>query len=213
MTIDTLIARLAAEAGPVRPHRVTAAMAVALAIGLSVAALLFALTFGPRNDLAAALVLPLVAAKTLLPLALGLMALALARTAVHPAARPGPAARAIWLVPGLALAMFLWALALPPDVGRQMAFTGKSLAYCLPAIVGLSLPVTAALLLALRRGAPVRPAWAGALAGLASGGLAATIYSLYCTEDTPLFYAVWYSVGIGIAAALGALAGSRALRW
>jgi hypothetical protein len=213
MNTDALIARLAAEAGPVRPHRVTAALALALAAAVPVAALLFAAVFDLRPDLAAALLHPIVLAKTVLPLALGMMALALARTAAHPAARSGQVARAIWLVPALALALFVWALALPPEVGRQMAFTGKSLAYCPPAIIGLSLPVTAAMLAALRRGAPVRPARTGALAGLAAGGIAAAIYSLSCTEDTPLFYAVWYTLAVAIAAALGALAGLRALRW
>ena len=53
----------------------------------------------------------------------------------------------------------------------------------------------------------------GALAGVAAAGGATAIYSLFCTEDSPLFYVVWYGTGIGIVTALGALIGGRALRW
>ncbi len=39
------------------------------------------------------------------------------------------------------------------------------------------------------------------------------VYSIHCTEDSPLFYAVWYMLAILGASALGALLGSRLLRW
>ena len=66
---------------------------------------------------------------------------------------------------------------------------------------------------ALRRGASTRPARTGALLGLAVGALATVGYSLHCTEDSPMFYVTWYGLGMGISAALGALAGRRLLRW
>jgi hypothetical protein len=213
MKTDDLIDRLAAEAGPVRAGEQLRHTGLALAAGVAATALIFAVVFGPRSDLWSALAQPVVLAKTLLPLGLGLLALPLALTAARPAAQPGFAARAVWVVPALAALLFLWAMVVPPDKGRQMAFVGKSLSYCLPAIVVLSLPMTAALLAALRRWAPVRPQVCGALAGLAAGGIAAAVYSFFCTEDTPLFYAVWYSVGILLAAGIGAIAGGRLLRW
>jgi hypothetical protein len=92
-------------------------------------------------------------------------------------------------------------------------FLGHSIPVCLPAINLMSLPILAGLIAALRRGAPVDPQKAGALAGLAAAGLATALYSTFCTEDSPLFYSVWYSVGIAITTALGAVAGSRWLRW
>jgi hypothetical protein len=213
MKTEDLIDRLVASAGPVHAGDQTRNAGLALAAGMAVTALLFAVVLGLRADLWSALPQPVVLAKTLLPLGLGLLALPLALTAARPAARPGAVARLVWIVPAIAALMFLWAMVVPPEKGRQMAFVGKSLSYCLPAIVILSLPMTAALLAALRRWAPVRPEVCGALAGLAAGGVAAAVYSLYCTEDTPLFYAVWYSVGILIAAGIGALAGGRVLRW
>jgi hypothetical protein len=213
MNTDALIRKLSAQGATVPRHLLTRAVVRGLAGGALASALIFAALFGLRADLWAAGLHPVVAAKTLLPLALGVMALSLALTAARPGARSGAVSRVVWVVPALAVGLFLWALALPPDVGRQMALVGKSLSYCLPAIVGLSLPMTAALSVALRRGASVRPTVTGALAGLAAGGLSAALYSLYCTEDTPLFYALWYSVGIAIAAGLGAVVGARALRW
>ncbi len=213
MRTDDLIDRLVAEAGPVRGGEHLRYTGLALAAGGAVTLLLFTVVFGPRASLWSAMAQPVVLAKTVLPLGLGLLALPLALTAARPAARPGIAARAVWVVPAIAALLFLWAMVVPPDKGRQMAFVGKSLSYCLPAIVALSLPMTAALLAALRKWAPVNPQVCGALAGLAAGGIAAAVYSLYCTEDTPLFYAVWYSTGIVLAAGIGALAGGRLLRW
>jgi hypothetical protein len=77
----------------------------------------------------------------------------------------------------------------------------------------MSLPLLAATLWALRRGASTRPALSGALAGLLSGGAAATVYAVHCPEDSPLFYASWYVLAILGATALGALLGARLLRW
>ena len=59
----------------------------------------------------------------------------------------------------------------------------------------MSLPLLAAALIGLRHGAPTRPAVAGAIAGLLSAGLAATLYASHCTDDSPLFVATWYTIG------------------
>jgi len=75
------------------------------------------------------------------------------------------------------------------------------------------LPLLAAALLALRRGAPSRPAVTGAFAGLLSAGLAATLYAAHCTDDSPMFVATWYTIAVGLVAAIGALAGSRVLKF
>jgi hypothetical protein len=67
--------------------------------------------------------------------------------------------------------------------------------------------------LALRTFAPTRPAWAGAVAGLVAGALGAFAYAFHCPEMAPPFLAVWYSLGMLIPAAAGALLGPRLLRW
>jgi hypothetical protein len=71
----------------------------------------------------------------------------------------------------------------------------------------------AAVLTALRVGAPYSPGTAGAVAGLLAGSLGATLYALHCTDDSPLFVALWYSPPIALATLAGAAAGSRLLRW
>ena len=54
---------------------------------------------------------------------------------------------------------------------------------------------------------------AGAVAGLLSAGLAATVYASHCTDDSPLFVATWYTLATAIVASVGALMGKRALRY
>jgi hypothetical protein len=75
-----------------------------------------------------------------------------------------------------------------------------------------ALPLTA-FLIALRQGAPSRPALTGAVAGLASTGIGATLYASHCTSDSPLFMAAWYVIATAIVAVAGAVLGARLLRW
>lgn len=64
-----------------------------------------------------------------------------------------------------------------------------------------------------RRGAPARPTLAGFLAGLAAAGIGASVYAVHCTDDSPLFVALWYTLGIAMVAAVGAALGRIVLRW
>ncbi|MBX9710348.1 MAG: NrsF family protein, partial [Xanthobacteraceae bacterium] len=48
---------------------------------------------------------------------------------------------------------------------------------------------------------------------LTSAGLAATLYASHCPDDSPLFVATWYTIASVIVAAVGALAGSRVLKF
>ncbi len=84
---------------------------------------------------------------------------------------------------------------------------------CVTLIPVMALLPLAAFLTAMRAGAVTRPEIAGALAGLASAGLAMLAYGLNCTEDSPLFVAVWYSVAAMLSAMIGAFAARRALVW
>jgi hypothetical protein len=93
------------------------------------------------------------------------------------------------------------------------AVIGTSLAACLTAIPLVSRPVAAATLWVLRRGATTRPRLTGAAAGLMSAGAGAALYSLHCTDDSPLFYGTWYTVAILIVTLISAWAGNRLLRW
>lgn len=130
--------------------------------------------------------------------------------------------------PEASLGRWAWLLAIPVGLlgigmmGEMMMpnrapmserLIGNNAPVCLTAIPLLSLPVLAAALVALRRGAPSRPAVAGAFAGVLSAGLAATLYASHCTDDSPLFVATWYTIGVVLVAGLGALAGSRVLKF
>ena len=90
---------------------------------------------------------------------------------------------------------------------------GNNSKVCLTAIPLLSLPLLAAALIGLRHGAPTRPALAGAIAGMLSAGLAATLYASHCTDDSPLFVATWYTIATALVTAIGALAGAKVLRF
>jgi hypothetical protein len=48
---------------------------------------------------------------------------------------------------------------------------------------------------------------------LLAGGLAAALYALQCTDDSPLFIVTWYSLAIAAVTLIGTLAGRRLLRW
>src|SRR5258706_14459935 len=89
---------------------------------------------------------------------------------------------------------------------------GNNSRLCMTAIPLMSLPLLVAALIGLRHGAPTRPAVAGAIAGLLSAGLAATLYASHCTDDSPLFVATWYTIAPALLCAIGALAGSSGLR-
>jgi hypothetical protein len=85
--------------------------------------------------------------------------------------------------------------------------------HCLTIIPLLSIAPLAALLFAMRDGAPQHPGVAGALAGAAAAGIAATLYASNCPDDSPLFVASWYPLATLIVVAVGAVAGGRLLRW
>lgn len=101
-----------------------------------------------------------------------------------------------------------------PQRAPMMArLVGHNSMLCVSAIPVLSLPLLAAALFGLRHGAPSRPALAGAIAGLVSAGLAATLYAAHCTDDSPLFVATWYTIAALVVAGLGAGIGARVLRY
>ena len=212
MKTDDLIASLGASAAPVRQGIVATGFARSLVTGVGLTLVAFILFWGIRPDVAIIMRSPFLAAKTALPLLLGGLAVPVGLTL----ARPGGATRmstVLWTVPAILGAFIIAALVVTPPAQWQTAFYGNSISTCLSSIPILSMPILGGVLFALRRGAPEHPAICGAAAGLIAGGLAAAIYSLFCTEDSPLFYGMWYSLAIIGVALVGAAIGSRALRW
>ena len=131
--------------------------------------------------------------------------------------RPGVAAgRGVWGIAAALAGMAMLALAqvatVDANTGMQLML-GGSWQICSASIAALSVPLLAALLWMLRGMAPTRPAMAGASAGLMAGAIAGLVYSLHCPETAYAFLAVWYVAGMAVMTVVGALLGSRLLRW
>lgn len=202
---------LAADAAPERP--VGPGLALALLAGGAVALAAVVLLLGLRPDLPTALGTLRVAVKQAWPIWL---AVAAAGAALRLASPGRPARRwlaALAVVPALLAVAVAAELLRLPAADWRAALMGSSAGPCLGLVTGLSLPILGMVLWALRRGASLSPARSGALAGLLSGAMAASLYALHCTEDSPLFYAVWYVAAILAVTGLGALLGRRILRW
>ena len=184
---------------------------VTVVAAIAAAVALFWLAFGLRPDMADAATLPMTWVKSALPLALALLAMPLALAS----ARPGASLR-LWplaILAAIALALFLQRLLTVPADQLLPELVGQTAAACLLSVTTLSaVPVGLGLLL-LRHGAPTRPALTGACLGLATAAGVTTGYALHCTEDSPLFFVLWYGLAITITATLAALAATRVLRW
>ena len=118
------------------------------------------------------------------------------------------------LIPlGFLVAVIAGEMMMPQRLPMMTRLIGSNSRACTMAIPAMALPLLAAALIGLRQGAPARPAVAGAVAGLLSAGLAATLYASHCTDDSPLFVAAWYTLATALVTAIGALAGSKVLRF
>jgi hypothetical protein len=100
-----------------------------------------------------------------------------------------------------------------PSADWMPRLVGHNMPVCLSMIPLIGLGPLVVFIAVLRHGAPTRPALAGAVAGLAAGGLAATFYAAHCTDDSPLFVAAWYTIALAFLAGLGALGGRVFARW
>jgi hypothetical protein len=114
---------------------------------------------------------------------------------------------------GLALLLFGMRALSVPEGQLVRELVGQAAVPCLVSIPMLSVVPLAVGLWLLRRGAPTRPVVSGALVGLAVSAGSAAGYALHCSEDSPLFFVVWYGLAIAISTTAGALAGHRLLRW
>lgn len=212
MDTGRLIRGLASDAKLTSPQ-LPAIFAAAVAVACAVAALAFFGMLGPRSDIALAASTPRFLFKFVVTLALAGTAVAAGVAGSRPGA---PLER---LLPFLAAAPLLAAAAVVVEFFTvepslwAARWVGTNAVVCLTFIPLIGIGPLAVLLLAMRRGAPTRPRLAGALAGLAAGGIAATFYAAHCTDDSPFFVATWYTLAVALLTAAGALAGSRILRW
>jgi len=212
MKTDDLIRALAADGATPRAG-LTRALVLAAIPGITLAAILFAVLLGPRPDLAQVATEPGFLFKLVVTLTLAATASWLLSRLARPGVESGAAAIALLAAPlMLVVVAAIEAMPLDPAV-RAAKIVGTTWPICLIFIPLLSSPILAAVLIGMRHGAPTRPALAGMTAGFVAGGVGAAIYAAYCQENSALFLATWYTLGILIVAALGAVAGNRLLRW
>jgi hypothetical protein len=212
MDTDRLIQTLAADNGSrLRPVGTTLAMALLVAMPVTAAMLL--VTLGIRPDFMIAIRNPFFDTKFLVTLALAIPAIVISLHLSRPEAAPGHWIWLLLLSPLILVVAIITEMMMPQRTSMMARLVGHNSMLCLSAIPVLSLPILAATLLALRRGAPARPAVAGALAGLLSAGLAATLYAAHCVDDSPLFVATWYTLATALVTAIGALLGARLLKY
>ena len=211
MKTAQLIATLAQD------RQVTAApgrlLARLLPFAVLIAALILLATAGPRADLMQVLSAPRFLFKFVVTLSLAVPALVLLPRLATPLPRTAGWMRVLWLAPLLLLAGVVLELLVLPDTRWRAAAFGHYALWCLFMVPMLATVPLAASLYCLRQAAPANPARAGAMAGLASGALAATVYALHCTDDSPLFVALWYSTGVLFISGAGAWLATRVARW
>jgi hypothetical protein len=207
-----LIAALAADPIP-EPIRLGRRIAGALAIGFACSLAIFALLLGPRPDVTAAAGTMRFWLKFVDSFAFALPSLLLTLRLARPDAKPR--ALALWLVAPLILlaAGVVVELLVTPQSEWMSRLVGDNAMHCTRMIPTLAAPILAALILALRAGAPLHATLTGALAGAASAGVAALLYAPSCPDDSPLFVATWYPLATLICMGVGAIAGRRFLAW
>jgi hypothetical protein len=211
MKTDDLIQALSADLPPTR--RLDRRLLLSLIPAAIVVLITVGLWLGYREDLMAAMRGPVFWAKagyTTLMAGVGFWLL-------DRLGRPGASPRAPLILLGavltgvIGLALFeLYAMPMPE---RMPAVMGDSAHVCAPNIALLSLVAAPFVFWAARAFAPTRPMLAGAAAGLLTGGLATTLYGLHCPEHAAAFVALWYTMGMAMAVAAGAVIGKFAFRW
>jgi hypothetical protein len=212
MKTDDLINAIAADAETARAP-IARIVWIGMGVGVVVTALLYLSLLPVRPDLMSAMgdwhfLMKWAFSLTLLGTALALM-LRLAR----PQSVPGLDWLLLFGAPlVLTLGVVTEMFALPSSTWFP-TMVGTNAWGCIIFVPILSALPLIVMLLVLRRGATTRPALAGAVAGLVAAGIAATFYATHCQNDSPLFLAAWYVLATLFVAAVGAVLGTRLLRW
>ncbi|MDE1985024.1 MAG: DUF1109 domain-containing protein [Alphaproteobacteria bacterium] len=213
MKTDALIEQLAERAEPVAPGAMLRTLAIGLGGGAIVSALLMQEWLGVRHHMLAVFATPIFWAKFFYTLLFALVALA----ALERLARPGAKATArlaAMTLPFVVMALLAaWSWRFTPASDQYIMLFGSSYDLCPYHVVVLALPIFIGVFWALRKLAPTRPVLAGATGGLVAGALGAFIYAFHCPEPGMPFLAIWYTLGIILVGAFGAVLGRFSLRW
>ncbi|PSJ43461.1 NrsF family protein [Allosphingosinicella deserti] len=212
MDTDALIEALARDAKPVPRRSFERRMAAGLSLGASFAFLMLVTGLGIQHDLLTAAVTPGFWGKAAYTSSLAMIGLLLSAQLARPSTRR---LRGAWLVaaPIALLAVFAAAELAGIDPNTRSGLVREPLWTCVPLILALAVPIFIGLAGAIRQMAPTMLRAAGAAAGLATSGLAATLYGLYCQQLSATYILTRYTLAIALFSALGALIGPRLFRW
>lgn len=213
MKTDDLIDMLGNNVEPVKGGRVRNALLAALGVGALVAICLMATIFDeslgrPSEAHFGYRVLALV-------FTLGLAASGAAF--LVQAARPGTSGRWPLILIGLLFSGFVAAgvvaVLLTPEGTRASNVLASDWLACLVCIPLLAAIPFAALITALRSGAPTNLTRSGAIAGLVAGALGAMAFALHQPPDSTVHIALLHGGPIVLCALVGAIVGQHLLRW
>lgn len=196
-----------------RPANLTLALSGAVAGGALIAGIVFFSMIGFRQDIAQAIETIRFPFKFIVTLSLFGAATSLVGPISRPGSRLGMRPWFLATAPILLLMATVVELIVTPSNIWLDKLVGQNALHCLTMVPMLSAFPGVFLFLAMRQGAPANPGLAGALAGLVSAGIAATLYASNCFDDSALFVVTWYSIATLTVVATGYFAGKRYLRW
>ena len=211
MKTDDLIEALARGVEPAERLRWRRNLAITLAAGLLVSILLVAIGLGVRPDIGAAR-MPIMMKAAFSALCAAVVLPAVVRL-MRPGRPLGWRIGAVLLFLGLCGAATVVALMGEMPERRFEAWMGGAAPWCVVLIPLIAAPTAALLVWFMRAFAPTRLVLTGAAIGALSGGIAAVAYAMHCPTDSVAFVTTWYALAIAVCAALGAIVGSRFLRW
>jgi hypothetical protein len=214
MRTDELIGMLGTNVEPVKATTLRNVFSISLGVGALATICLMLAIFGvpPTGAAEGGSILPRVLA---LGFTLGLT-VAGASFLIR-SARPGEPGRKPLALVGLLFVVAALAgvvvLALTPSGSWRDMLLGPQWTLCLICIPLFAVAPFAALVWALRQGAPTSLARTGAAAGLVAGALGAAVFALHYPSGSIPFIALWYGGPIVLCALVGAIIGPRLLRW
>jgi hypothetical protein len=195
------------------PWRFRSILAGAVAGGIIIAAIAFWVGIGFRPDISEALRSTRFLFKFVVTVSLAVTAIWVTLSVGRPGGSLARRGLALAIAPALLACAAVAELLVLPESQWMSHLVGHNARFCLTLIPLLSIGPLACLLAALREGAPSSPGLAGAVAGLAASGIAATFYAANCTDDSALFVMTWYPIASLIVTTAGYLIGRKLLRW
>jgi hypothetical protein len=195
------------------PWRFRSILAWAVAGGIVIVATVFFVGIGFRPDISEAVESNRFLFKFVVTVSLAITAIWVTLSVGRPGGSVGHRGLALAIAPALLACAAVVELLVLPESQWLPRLVGNNARFCLTLIPLLSIGPLACLLAALREGGASSPGPAGAVAGLAASGIAASFYAANCTDDSALFVITWYPIATLIVTTAGYLIGRKVLRW